>query len=183
MFRSRSIKHARLLIRHAEKLMRYRCDVLSETALADIRHQIEALERSIKERDLPGVRENSERLDALVAEHSPSHREAGWRENCEVILVAIVVAVGVRSYFLQPFKIPTGSMQPTLNGIIGHPRTAPIPNILRQIADFVILGRNYIDVVSREDDQITEIGQRKFLFFFTLSRLICQHQNFLVYAS
>src|SRR5437762_9745935 len=104
MFRSRSIKHARLLIRHAEKLIRYRCDVLTETALADIRHQIEAVERSIKQRDLPGVRENSERLDALVAEHSPSHREAGWRENCEVILVAIVVAVGVRSYFIQPFK-------------------------------------------------------------------------------
>ena len=130
MFRSRSIKHARLLIRHAEKLIRYRCDVLSETAFADIRGQIEVVERAIKQRDLPGVRENSERLDALVAEHSPSHREAGWRENCEVILVAIVVAVGVRSYFIQPFKIPTGSMQPTLNGIIGHPRTEPTPNIL-----------------------------------------------------
>jgi hypothetical protein len=81
MFRSRSVKHARLLIRHAEKLIRYRCDVLSETAFADIRHHIEALEGSIKDRDLPKVRENSERLDALVAEHSPSHREAGWREN------------------------------------------------------------------------------------------------------
>src|SRR5438128_11189714 len=182
MFRSRSIKHARLLIRHAEKLIRYRCDVLSETALADIRHQIDALERSIKERDLPGVRENSERLDALVAEHSPSHREAGWRENCEVILVAIVVAVGVRSYFIQPFKIPTGSMQPTLNGIIGHPSTEPAPNILRQIGEFIVLGRNYINVVSREDDQVFEIAPKKMFFFFTFSRLICQRQNFLVYA-
>src|SRR6266487_446975 len=182
MFRARSIKHARLLIRHAEKLIRYRCDVLSEAALADIRHQIEALERAIKERDLPGVRENSERLDALVAEHSPSHREAGWRENCEVILVAIVVAVGVRSYFIQPFKIPTGSMQPTLNGIIGHPGTEPTPNILRRVVDFVVLGRNYIDVVSQEDDTIEGLTQRKFLFFFTFSRIDCHHQSFLVYA-
>src|SRR5205085_403272 len=65
MFRSRCIKHARLLIRHAEKLMRYRCDVLSETALAEIRQQIEALERAIKGRDLPAVQQNSERLDAV----------------------------------------------------------------------------------------------------------------------
>src|SRR5438105_14503892 len=133
MFRSRSIKHARLLIRHAEKLIRYRCDVLSETALADIRHQIEALERSIKERDLPGVRENSERLDALVAEHSHSHREAGWRENCEVILVAIVMAVGVRSYFIQTVKIPTGSMQQPPNGVVDQTRTEPDPNIFESI--------------------------------------------------
>src|SRR5882757_4723320 len=183
MFRSRSIKHARLLIRHAEKLIRYRCDVLSDAALADLRRQIETLERSIKERNLPGVRENSERLDALVAEHSPSHREAGWRENCEVILVAIVIAVGIRSYFLQPFKIPTGSMQPTLNGIIGHPSTEPPPNILRQIVEFVVMGRNYINVVSREDDQIFEIVPKKVAFFFTFSRLVGERQSFLVYAS
>src|SRR5207237_7252705 len=131
MFRSRSIKHARLLIRHAEKLIRYRCDVLSDAALADLRRQIETLERSIKERDLPGVRENSERLDALVAEHSPSHREAGGRENCEVILVAIVVAVGGRSYFIQPFKITTGSMQHTRKGSMCHLSMRRVSNIFR----------------------------------------------------
>src|SRR5438045_3550172 len=182
MFCSRSIKHARLLIRHAEILIRYRCYVLSDAALADIRHQIEALERSIKERDLPEVRENSERLDALVAEHSPSHREAGWRENCEVILVAIVVAVGIRSYFIQPFKIPTGSMQPTLNGIIGHPSGDPAPNFLRQIVEFVVYGRNYIDVVSGQENTVQNVSAKKFLFFFNLSRIECDHQSFTVYC-
>src|SRR2546423_9192429 len=182
MLWSRSIKHARLLVRHAEKLVRYRCDVLSETTLAEIRRQMRASEHAIRQGALPAVRENSERLDALVAEHAPSHREAGWRENCEVILVAIVVAVGVRSYFIQPFKIPTGSMQPTLNGIIGYPRTEPAPNILRQIAEFFILGRNYINVVSREDDEILTVRQKKVLFFFTFTRVICRQQSFLVYA-
>src|SRR3954468_15072027 len=76
MFRSRSVKHARLLVRHAEKLIRYRRDVLSEASLADIRRQIEAVERAIKGRDLAAVRQTSEGLDALVAQHSPSYREA-----------------------------------------------------------------------------------------------------------
>src|SRR5690348_1543484 len=161
MFRSRSLKHARLLVRHAEKLLRYRCDVLSDTTLAEIRQQIQALENAIRQRDLPAVRENSERLDAMVAEHSPAHREAGWRENCEVILVAIVVAVGVRSYFIQPFKIPTGSMQPTLNGIIGRPMDQPAPNFFKQVIDFVGLGRNYINVVSGDDNVVENVSAQK----------------------
>src|SRR2546423_1638655 len=49
-------------------------------------------------------------------------------------------------------------------------------------AEFVVRGRNYIEVVSHEDDQILQVEQKKFLFFFTFSRLMCHQQNFLVYA-
>ena len=39
------------------------------------------------------------------------------RENVEIFAVAFAVAMAFRTYFIQPFKIPTGSMQPTLYGI------------------------------------------------------------------
>ncbi len=58
----------------------------------------------------------------------------------------------------------------------------PAPDILRQIGEFIVRGRNYINVVSLEDDQLLEIQPKKMFFFFTFSQLICQRQKYLVYA-
>src|SRR5712691_4219641 len=182
MFAPRHIKHSRLLLRHARKYLRYKHDKLSGADREQIVSEMQILREALRSREGQKIHGAAETLDKTLHELTPMTWESHWRENCEVILVAIVVAVGIRSYFLQPFKIPTGSMQPTLNGIIGHPSTVPPPNLLRQIGEFIVLGRHYIDVVSREEDQILQIEQKKILFFFTFSRLICQHQQFLVYA-
>src|SRR5438876_7286260 len=182
MFTPRHIKHSRLLLRHARKYLRYKDDLLSESDREEIVAGIKTLRNALREKDREQVHSAADTLDKTLHRLTPVTWESHWRENCEVILVAIVVAVGIRSYFLQPFKIPTGSMQPTLNGLIGYPSTAPAPNILLQIGEFIVLGRNYINVVSRADDQVFEIEPKKFLFFFTLSQLICQRQKYLVYA-
>lgn len=183
MFTPRYIKHSRLLVRHAQKYLRYKKDVLKESERAEIVAGIEALQGALRVRKAERVKVEAEKLDAQLHKLTPVTWEAHWRENVEVILVAIIVAVGIRSYFLQPFKIPTGSMQPTLNGIIGHPMNEPPPNFLRQVGEFFVLGRNYINVVSNQDDRVEQIVPRKFAFFFTFSNIICRHQRFLVYAS
>src|SRR5881398_141194 len=183
MFTSRYVKHSKLLLRHAQKYLRYKRDVLDTETYDAVGADIRRLHAALRQRDRKQIESRAEELDAKLHQLTPVTWESHWRENCEVILVAVVVAVGIRSYFLQPFKIPTGSMQPTLNGIVGHPSTEPPPNILQQIGEFIVRGRNYINVVSHEDDQVFEITPKKVLFFFTFSRLICQRQNFLVYAS
>src|SRR5205807_2028804 len=184
MFTPRYIKHSRLLLRHARKYLRYKDDLLSESDREEIVAGIKTLRNALREKDREQIHSAADTLDKTLHRLTPVTWESHWRENCEVILVAIVVAVGIRSYFLQPFKIPTGSMQPTLNGIIGHEikPAIPLPNFLQQIAEFVVRGRNYINVVSREDDQVLQVEQKKFFFFFTFSRLICQNQKFLVYV-
>src|SRR5437660_4341032 len=182
MFTPRYIKHSKLLLRHGEKYLRYKNDLLSSSTREELSSALQNLREALRKRDHARIKSEAEALDERLHKLAPVTWESHWRENCEVILVAIVVAVGIRSYFLQPFKIPTGSMQPTLNGIIGYPSTAPGPNLLRQIGEFIVRGRNYINVVSREDDQLLEIQPRKMFFFFTLSQLICQRQKYLVYA-
>ena len=184
MFTRRYIKHSKLLLRHAQKYLRYKYDVIDAAVREEVEAGMRRLQAALRLRDRKQVESRAEALDAQLHKLMPVTWESHWRENCEVILVAIVVAVGIRSYFLQPFKIPTGSMQPTLNGIIGHPIDPPaaLPNFVQQIADFVVRGRNYIEVVSKQDDQVLQVEQRKFLFFFTWSRIVCQHEQYLVYC-
>jgi len=182
MFTPRHIKHSRLLLRHARKYLRYKHDKLDEADRVQIVTEMQTLREALRSRDRQRIQSSAETLDKTLHKLTPVTWESHWRENCEVILVAIVIAVGIRSYFLQPFKIPTGSMQPTLNGIIGRPSNEPPPNLLQQIVEFVVKGRNYIDVVSRDDDQLFEIVPKKVAFFFTFSRLVCERQSFLVYA-
>ena len=182
MFTPRYVKHSKLLLRHGQKYLRYKKDVLKDGERDDIQASIDGLSEALRAKDAETIKSHSAALDSKLHALTPVTWEAHWRENCEVILVAIIVAVGIRSYFLQPFKIPTGSMQPTLNGIIGHPRSEPAPNILQQVAEYFILGRNYINVVAREDDRVLQIVPKKFGFFFTFSRIECARQSYLVYC-
>src|SRR5205085_8300658 len=150
MFAPRYVKHSKLLLRHAQKYLRYKRDILDPESYDIIAGDVRRLDAALRQRDRKEIEERAEALDAKLHQLTPVTWESHWRENVEVILVAIVVAIGIRSYFLQPFKIPTGSMQPTLNGIIGHPMTGAPPNILQQVVEFIVRGRNYINVVSQE---------------------------------
>ena len=44
----------------------------------------------------------------------PTPQKSVFREYAESLIIAVVLALVVRTFFLQAFKIPTGSMRPTL---------------------------------------------------------------------
>jgi signal peptidase I len=73
-------------------------------------------------------------------------------------------------------------MQPTLNGIIGYPSDSPPPGIATQAVEFILRGRNYVNVVAKSDDVIQAVSERKMLFFFTLTDLKCLHDNYTIWA-
>jgi signal peptidase I len=45
-----------------------------------------------------------------------SKRRSPWRDNIEAFAVAVIMAVVLKYFVLEAYKIPTGSMQPTLMG-------------------------------------------------------------------
>lgn len=159
------VKYGREFVKDARKLLAYKRDLLSESTIADFETGIAKLEDAVKSRESRSIEEAAGALDKQCAAFVKPQANSGLRENCEVFLVAIVVALGVRTYFLQPFTIPTGSMFPTLNGIIGVKTEEPPPNIFTRLVQFAWYGRTYVNVIAKSDDVIADIHEVKSLPF------------------
>lgn len=44
----------------------------------------------------------------------PAKKEESFKENLKTVFLAILIAVVIRSFIMEPFRIPSGSMYPTL---------------------------------------------------------------------
>src|SRR5690606_17410103 len=110
MFSQKYIKEGKLLLKGVKKFVNYKRDVLPPEKVAEIEASCQSFRAALKEKNKAEVETRAVELQRLCERASPIPSLPGFRENVEVFFVAIVIALGIRTYFLQPFKIPTGSM-------------------------------------------------------------------------
>jgi len=98
-------------------------------------------------------------LASILEKLSPPVKFSKLRENFEIIVVALAVAMAFRSYFLQPFKIPTGSMQETLFGV--HGITMDKPGVTDRVpikfVKWIVTGEWYKSVIVEKDGYLEGI--------------------------
>jgi signal peptidase I len=150
----RHVKHGRQFVKDARKLLAYKRDVWTDATVGEVETHIKGLEEAVRTRDAKPIEEAAKKLDTIIGKYVSTPTDAWLRENVEVFMVAIVVALGVRTYFLQPFTIPTGSMQPTLNGIIFHETKETAPNFVVRFFQGAICGRHYVNFVAQERERL-----------------------------
>ena len=81
--------------------------------------------------------------------------KGGFANMVETLAVSIAVAFGIRALLVQPFKIPTGSMQPTLYGIhftANVPEDGRMPGRLKRLFDYVNFSRRYVHLEAPKDE-------------------------------
>lgn len=153
-------KDAQHLAKGARKFVHYKRDLLKPDRVDEIESRRSDLLAAVKSGDRAKVDEASKQLQAVCEQSLPGEKPVGWfEENVEVMFVAIVIALGLRAYYLQPFRIPTGSMQPTLNGIVGTAMPEKDwPSFPVRMWELAARGRSYVKVVTSKDMQVPIIG-------------------------
>jgi signal peptidase I len=120
-FISKTVREACAVQKHYRRLLTAQRDVLSAEAIAAVTVKLNDLSAAIAEGHTGKIRIKAEELQFAAEKNIKPYPNAAWRENVEVLLVALAVAMAIRTFVLQPFKIPTGSMQPTLFGVTSVP--------------------------------------------------------------
>lgn len=187
-------KQGQSLVKGVRKFLRYNDDLIPDEKKAVIAEKKEAFETALK--DTSSVRKDLEELAEDLTETCKKsvkdYKPSAWKENIEVIFVAVVIAMGIRAYFIQQFKIPTGSMQPTLNGIIAYPTPdvnpraeyqAPadyeMPGLPKRLWDKFWYGRSHVSWTANEDDYLIldkdHFYEKTHFIFFPRTYLVTQN--------
>ena len=167
-------REAAAMCKHVGKLLDAQRDLLSPHAMDAVSSAIAETQQRINDgAEKEVLRKSMSNLETVANKWIKPYPNAKWRENVEVFLVAIAVAMAIRTFFLQPFKIPTGSLQPTLYGIEFEPLQATsnkpeekIPNAFGRMWDVAVGGTFYHFMQAEADGEVVKVDQpRRFLFF------------------
>ena len=173
-FLSKTVRHAVAMRKHVIKVLNHQRDLLSPQAIEAVSTAAVSLKRATASK-LPraDLEKEMKSFEVTANKWLKPYPNSTARENIEVLLVALTVAMGIRTFFLQPFKIPTGSMQPTLFGVtsdnlINEPNFK-IPTGMERVKQW-FGGVSYVHVVAKNDGPLDWVQPPLRLLIFNIKQ-------------
>jgi signal peptidase I len=110
----RARREARRFARDARRLAARHAKTLGKATQKEIEEAADQADAAAKDGDADRLSVALRGLDAVWAEHLAVHAKPLWREYGELVLLAVVLALLARGFVVEAFRIPSGSMAPTL---------------------------------------------------------------------
>lgn len=154
------------------KQLRAREDLLQPEEVVLIKEKAEVLKKALlrnaSEEEINAAVESLNQVSESAVKPYP---HATLRDIFEVALVAVAIALAARTFFIQPMKIPTSSMQPTLYGVTGEnlketDPDAEIPNIFNRFIDKWFYGISYHHLIAKCDGQLAAVEKPQMVLPF-----------------
>jgi signal peptidase I len=128
----------------ADKVRQYRRDLLNAAEAEELSGATAQVRDLLREKaDTARLKLGIDNLERVLRRHGGAHYpKSGMAENVEFFLVAAIVILGLRAFYVQPFKIPTNSMWPSYFGMTGEvfATQAEEPSRLEQAGRLALLG-------------------------------------------
>ena len=185
-FLSRTVRQLTAMRKHVQKLLNHQRDILSPQAIEGVESAMASCQMAVAgNSDKAALEKQMDNLEKAANKWLKPYPNAAWRENVEVLLVALAVAMGIRTFFLQPFKIPTGSMQPTLYGVTSqnllNEPNCKIPTGLTRVREW-FAGTSYIHLVAENDGPVEMIDRPfRILIFNIWQKLVAGGKTYVMW--
>lgn len=154
-------KYVKHLLHEAHHARHMREDICDSNSLQQLKNAEESLREAWKQRNVEKIEQAADQIGECIGHVFPPRKWPKIRENVEILAVALAVAMGFRTYIIQPFKIPTGSMQPTLYGITVKPQEKrslmDIPPL--SFVRFIVFGEKYFEIKAKSAGPMRLRGQ------------------------
>lgn len=150
---------ARNWIEMAEKVWNYRRDLLTEQEARELGTLTDALRKKIAAKaDAAELKLGIEALEPVLQRLGGKiYPKTSMIDNVEFFLMVAIVILGIRAYFVQPFKIPTNSMWPSYYGMTADNLLArgEDPNAVETAFRFLAFGAFRHEVLAPRSGEIS----------------------------
>jgi signal peptidase I len=143
----------------ADKVFHYRRDQLAAAQLAELEKRTGDLRLKLEQRAEAGkLKLSIEALEPVLRRTGgkiyPKNEVTEW---VEFFLVASIVLIGIRTYFVSPFQIPTNSMKPTYLGMSDAVYRTPQenPGLFAKAVRFLTLGAVHHEIIAPQSGEVT----------------------------
>lgn len=150
-------RHAQNWLEVADRVYKFRRDELTEGQGQQLVAATGELKLRLQEKvDASRLKLAIEKLEGVLrATGGRFYPTSSMVENVEFFVVAAIVILGLRAYFVQPFKIPTNSMWPSYYGMTHELFAAgEEPGPAARAARFAAFGATHFSATAPADGEI-----------------------------
>jgi len=111
---SKARKKTEQLIKQTKVVLEKNRSKLNPESVNIVEQKIGNAERALAAQNYEDILKTTEDLEVASADYLSKYTKSKLRQNIEALAFAIILALIIRTFVFQPFKIPSGSMIPTL---------------------------------------------------------------------